>query len=64
MKIKRYANDEEAAKIREGIKASGGHCPCINPVFYSDDTKCMCKNFREAPVGTICHCGLYIKEED
>lgn len=50
--------------IREKLKETGGHCPCINPEFYSEDTKCMCKNFREAPAGTTCHCGLYIKVED
>lgn len=28
----------------------------------NEDTKCMCKEFREMASGT-CHCGLYTKTE-
>ena len=45
--------------IREGLKATDGYCPC-RPV-HTEDTKCMCKEFREQSRG-MCHCGLYIKE--
>lgn len=44
--------------IREGLRANGGYCPCA--VEKSDDTKCMCKEFREQSEG-YCHCGLYNK---
>jgi hypothetical protein len=64
MKIKRYADEETAKEIRELMRAAGGHCPCVLPSQRNDDTLCMCKNFREAPAGTICHCGLYIKTEN
>lgn len=64
MKIKATTDKELAAAIRAGLKKTGGYCPCVNPEFYSEDTKCVCKNFREAPVGATCHCGLYIKIED
>ena len=33
------------------------------PIVRSEDTKCMCKEFREMEEGT-CHCGLYIKIKD
>ena len=45
--------------IKAGLKASGGYCPCRPN--HTEDTKCMCKEFREQKSGT-CHCGLYIKE--
>lgn len=34
------------------------YCPCS--VERTDDTVCMCKEFREMKSGT-CHCGLYTK---
>ena len=64
MTIKRYADDVTAKEIRASIKAANGHCPCVLEAFRNDDTKCMCKEFRDAPKGTICTCGLYIKTED
>jgi hypothetical protein len=64
MKVSRYADKELAAEIRASIKAANGHCPCVLEQFRNDDTLCMCKDFRESPKGTVCHCGLYIKTED
>lgn len=37
------------------------HCPCA--IIKNEDTKCMCKAFRESSEGT-CHCGLYVKTKD
>lgn len=64
MTIKRYTDDETAKEIKAAIRAAQGHCPCVLEQFRNDDTKCMCKIFRESPKGTICNCGLYIKVED
>lgn len=64
MKIQKYASEELAQEIRASIKAAQGHCPCVLEPFRNQDTLCMCKEFREAPKGTICNCGLYIKVED
>ena len=64
MKIQRHADDELAQAIRAAIREAQGHCPCVLEQFRNDDTKCMCKEFREAPADTVCHCGLYIKLED
>lgn len=63
MKIKIYADKEQEEIIRQAIKEAGGHCPCVLPEFRTKDTKCMCKAFRDAPIGSICHCGLYSKED-
>ena len=60
MKIKVNPDKEYAAKIREALKENGGYCPCS--LIKNEDTKCMCKEFREMKSG-MCHCGLYIKEE-
>lgn len=44
--------------IRQTLKQNGGYCPCA--LFKNEDTKCMCKDFKEQEEG-VCHCGLYIK---
>lgn len=62
MKIRQYADEELAVEIRAAIANCNGHCPCVLEQFRNADTKCMCKDFRDAPADTICNCGLYIKE--
>lgn len=64
MKIKVYADKETKDAIRKAREEANGHCPCVLPSARCDDTLCVCKEFREAPVGTVCHCGLYIKVEN
>lgn len=44
--------------IKEGLRDNDGYCPC--KLVKTEDTKCMCKEFREQEAGE-CHCGLYIK---
>lgn len=54
--------------IREKLKDNSGYCPCA--LKKTEDTKCMCKDFRDMieakAVGEYCHCGLYhiVEEED
>lgn len=45
--------------IAELVEQCGGYCPCA--IEQNEDTKCPCKEFREAPEGTICHCGRFEK---
>lgn len=59
MSIKLNPDKELVNVVREGLKSKGGYCPCM--LEKSEDTKCMCKQFREQESG-MCHCGLYIKE--
>lgn len=61
MSIKLNPDQEYVAEVKKRIKANGGYCPCA--LIKSADTKCMCKDFREADEG-VCDCGLYIKEKD
>ena len=61
MKVKVSDNKELVNEIRTKLKENGGYCPCS--LIKSEDTKCMCKEFREQNVGE-CHCGLFIKTEN
>ena len=45
MKIKLNPDKEMVKTVREGLKRTGGYCPCM--LERSPDTKCMCKAFRE-----------------
>ena len=58
MKITLNANKEKVQEIRQKLKENDGYCPCR--ITKTEDTKCMCKEFREQESG-YCHCGLYYK---
>lgn len=58
---------ERFAEIQEAVKVNDGHCPCIPIGFRSEDTKCMCKDFKEKiKAGKLgkCICGMYEVVED
>lgn len=59
-KITTNPDKEFVKEIREKLKNNQGYCPCR--ITKNDDTKCMCKEFREqvdrGETGE-CHCGLY-----
>lgn len=61
MRIKVTDDIELKEKIRQALKDNNGYCPCR--LEKTEDTKCMCKEFRKQEYGT-CHCGLYVKEKD
>lgn len=48
--------------IRKRLKENNGYCPCVT--IQNDDTKCMCKAFKEQDSEGECHCGLYIKVKE
>ena len=58
MKIVLSEDKELVAEIRRQLKENDGYCPC--KAVRNEDTRCMCKEFREQQEGE-CHCGLYIK---
>lgn len=62
LKILKNPDKELVAEIRAKLKETHGHCPCVLPTAWNDDTKCPCKNFREQTTEGECHCGLYYKE--
>ena len=62
----KFNEDKEVVKaVKEGLKQSGGYCPCKR--IKSEDTKCICKEFREQIADPnfegYCHCYLYYKSK-
>ena len=66
MKIRLNDNKEIVDVIKEGLKQSGGYCPCRRE--RSEDNKCICKEFREQMSDPTfegyCHCMLYYKSNE
>ena len=60
MKIQITNDIKLKEKILQALKDNGNYCPCR--LEKTEDTKCICKEFREQESGP-CHCGLYIKIE-
>lgn len=63
MTIRQNPDKDYAKKVRDKLKDNGGYCPCR--INKNEDTKCMCKEFRdqiEKGEEGMCHCGLYIYE--
>lgn len=59
MQIRKNTDIELVNEILVALKENGGYCPCRSE--KTEDTKCMCKEFREQEKGQ-CHCGLFVKE--
>ena len=57
--IKQNPNEEELKDIIEAVDANDGYCPCA--LTKDDDTKCMCKTFRDDENTDFCHCGRFYK---
>lgn len=49
--------------VKEGLKRTGGYCPCKRE--HTEETVCMCKEFKEQIKDPnfegFCHCMLYYK---
>ena len=63
MKITLNPDEKVVAKVKEGLKAKGGYCPCRIP--RTPEYKCMCKEFRDQIADPefegFCRCMLYYK---
>ena len=66
MSVKVNPNQEIAELVKQGLKETGGNCPCRRE--HTEDTKCMCKEFRDQIADPnfegFCHCQLYYKSKD
>ncbi len=66
MKITLNPDTEVTKAVQEGLKKTGGYCPCV--LVQNEDTKCMCKAFREQIKDPnfegFCHCMLYYKAKE
>lgn len=59
--FKNFKNPDITAyqEICDAVDANEGYCPCMTE--KNDDTKCMCKEFREMEEADFCHCGRFYK---
>ena len=61
MKIVLNPDKELVEEIQNGLKDTGGFCPCS--LQRTMDYKCKCKEFRtmikNKEYGKSCHCGLF-----
>lgn len=66
MAVRLNENKEIVARIQEGLRQKNGYCPCR--LETNEDTKCMCKEFREQIADPnfegYCHCLLYYKSRN
>lgn len=65
IKIITNSDKDFVKEIRDKIKANNGYCPCS--LIKNEDTKCMCKEFKQQVKDGIigeCHCGLYLAIEE
>ena len=65
MKVRLNEDKDVVAKIREGLKRTGGYCPCR--LARTEENKCMCEEFKrqiaDPDFEGYCHCMLYYKEK-
>lgn len=66
MAVRLNEDKEIVARVQEGLRKKDGYCPCR--LEMNEDTKCMCKEFREQIADPTfegyCHCLLYYKSLD
>lgn len=66
MKILLNPDKEVVDTLKAKMKENGGYCPCR--LARNEDTKCMCKEFRDQikddSFEGYCHCMLYYKKKD
>ena len=63
MKIKFNEDENIVNNIKEGLKRTGGYCPC--KLERTEENKCMCEEFhnqiKDPNFEGYCHCMLYYK---
>ena len=64
MAVRLNEDKEIVQTVRDGLKRTGGYCPCR--LERTEENKCMCKEFREQIADPefkgYCHCMLYYKD--
>ena len=62
MKIIKNPDVKMYELVSKAVADNNGYCPCL--IARNEDTKCMCKEFREQNTEGFCRCGRYYKEEE
>ena len=64
MKITLNPDKEIVKTVKEGLKQTGGYCPCR--LEHTEENKCICREFRaqmrDPDFHGYCHCMLYYKD--
>ena len=65
MAIRLNDNELVVKTVKEGLKRTGGYCPCR--MERTEANKCMCEEFKaqiaDPDYEGYCHCFLYYKEK-
>ena len=65
MAIRLNDNEQVVKTVKEGLKRTGGYCPCR--MERTEENKCICQEFRAQMADPnfegYCHCMLYYKEK-
>ena len=62
MKIVLSKDKYHVETIKKALRDNDGYCPCR--FTKDDDSKCICREFREQTTIGLCHCGLYEKVDE
>ena len=66
MKVTLNPDPEVVARVQEGLRRTGGYCPCR--IARTEENKCICQEFRaqldDPNFEGYCHCMLYYKTKD
>ena len=64
-KVRLNENKDVVKTVREGLKRTGGYCPCR--LERTEATKCMCEEFKaqiaDPNYEGYCNCLLYYTEK-
>lgn len=64
--VKLNDNKEIVKTVQEGLKRTGGYCPCRRE--RKEEYKCICEEFKKQIADPkfegYCHCMLYYKSKD
>ena len=64
-KVRLNENQDVVRTVREGLKRTGGYCPCR--LARTEANKCMCEEFKQQIEDPnyegYCHCLLYYTEK-
>lgn len=60
MKIYPNKDKDKYNEVTQAVKDNNGYCPC--KLIKNEDTRCVCKEFKEQEQG-LCHCGRFYKKK-
>ncbi len=66
MSVRLNEDKEVVTMIREGLKQTGGYCPCR--LQKIEENRCVCQEFKDQIADPnfegYCHCRLFYKSKD